>query len=504
MLALATIVVVGLFEFAGNNGFSLWDESFLWYGAQRVMHGEVPICDFMAYDPGRYYWSAALMNLWSDDGIMALRRAAAIFQAMGLFVALLLIYLSTKSKSIIYLLLSAVTLVVWMFPLFKLYDISLSIFLIGALAFLAENPTGRRYFLVGVAVGLIAVFGRNHGVYGVAGSIGVMVWLNIRRANGPKLTKGFALWTIGIVVGYTPILFTALLVPGFATAFWASIEVIFKMRATNIPLPIPWPWRVPFATLPLGEAIRGVLEGLFFIALLVFGVLSIVWLIRQKLLDKEVPPALVAASFLTLPYAHYAYSRSDVTHLALGVFPLLVSCLVFLSLQPARLKWPLASMLCAASLLLMSVYHPGWQCCISKQCVNIEVSGNNLLVDPETASEVSFLRKLEERYAPSGRNFVATPWPGAYALLGRKSPMWDIYALLPRSRAFQQAEIERIKAAKPGFVLVLDVPIDGRDDLRFKNTHPLINEYIASNFQRVSGAPSQIFQIYAERAGAVK
>jgi hypothetical protein len=497
ILALAIFVVFTLFMWEGNNGFNLQDEGYLWYGAQRVMLGEVPIRDFASYDPGRYYWSATLMSLWGDNGIMALRGTVAIFQAMGLLVGLLLIARTVKKQNFFYILLSAITFVVWMFPRHKLFDISLSILLIGVLAFLIQNPTGRRYFFAGLCVGLAAIFGRNHGIYGIAGSLGVMGWLSIKRVEGPGLTKGFALWAAGVTAGFMPILFMALIVPGFAIAFWESIRSLLEAKATNIALPIPWPWRVNFASVPLGEAIRGVLVGLFFIATVVFGVLSIIWVVWQKLQNKQISPALVAASFLALPYAHYAYSRADVGHLAHGIFPLLVGCLVLLSTQPAKIKWPLALMLCGASLWVMHVFHPGWQCYAGKQCVNIEISGSNLVVDPGTASDVGLLRKLANQYAPNGQSFIATPfWPGAYPLLERKSTTWEIYALFPRSQAFEQAEIERIKTARPGFALVIDLPLDGRDKLRFRNTHPLIHQYLVDYFERLPDTPNPAYQIY--------
>lgn len=497
ILALAIFVVFVSFMWQGNQGFNLWDEGYLWYGAQRVMLGEVPIRDFDAYDPGRYYWSAVLMSLWGDNGIMALRGAVAVFQTIGLFVGLLLIARTVKKQNFFYLLLSAITLVAWMFPRHKLFDISLSILLIGVLAFLVQNPTSRRYFFAGVCIGFVAVLGRNHGVYGVAGSIGVMVWLSIKQVEVTGLTKGFALWAAGVTVGFMPILFMALLVPGFAIAFWESIRFLFEIKATNLSLPIPWPWRVNFASAPLGEAIRGVLVGLFFIATVVFGVLSIIWVVWKKFQDKPVSPALVAASFLALPYAHYAYSRADVGHLAHGIFPLLVGCLVLLVTQPAKVKWPLALMLCTASLWMMHTFHPGWQCHASKQCVNIVISGSNLAVDPGTASDVGLLRKLADQYAPDGQSFIAIPfWPGAYPLLERRPPMWDVYALFPRSQAFEQAEIERIKTARPGFAFVFDLPLDGRDELRFQNTHPLIHQYILDHFERLPDSPNPAYQIY--------
>lgn len=503
MLVLAIFVVFISFIWQGNKGLSLSDEGFLWYGVQRVMLGEVPLRDFMSYDPGRYYWSAALVSLWGDNGIMTLRAAVAIFQVIGLFVGLLLIARAEKKQNFPYLLLSATILMVWMFPRHKLFDISLSILLIGVLAFLIQNPTRRRYFFVGLCVGLTAVFGRNHGMYGVAGSIGVMVWLNIKRGEGPGFIQGFVFWATGVIAGFTPIFFMALLVPGFAVAFWESIRFLFEVKTTNLPLPIPWPWRVNFTLMPLGEAIRGVLVGLFFIATVVFGVLSILWVTWQKIQNKPVPPALVAASFLALPYAHYAYSRAEINHLAQGIFPLLVGCLVFLATQSVKVKWSLALTLCTVSLWVMHVFHPGWQCYASKQWVNVEISGSDLKVDPYTANNVSLFRKLTDQYVREGQSFIALPfWPGAYALLERKSPMWEICAAFPRSQAFEQAEIERIKKAKPGFALVVDFPTNGHEQLRFRNIHPLIHQYILDHFERLPDLPNPAYIIYRAKGDA--
>jgi len=482
-------------------GFSLLDEGFLWYGAQRVMVGEVPMRDFMAYDVGRYYWSAAFMSLLGDNGIVALRGAVAILQAMGLLVGFALVARSSAKQSPLFWLMAAITLVVWMYPRHKMFDISLSIALVGGLSFLVEQPSRRRYFLAGLIVGLVAVFGRNHGMYGVAGSLGVMVYLTAMHGNGPGMITAFASWALGVVTGYLPVLVFLAVVPGFAPAFWESIRLLLELKATNFPLPVPWPWLVPFGQLPTVEIVRGMLTGVFFIAIVIFGVLGIAWTIRQKLQSKPVPPALVASVFLALPYAHYAYSRADIGHLAQGIFPFLIGSLVLLACQPAKIKWPFTALLCGASLLVMLPFHPGWQCHASQRCVAANVAGDKLKVDPGTASNLATLNKLAEQFAPGNRTFIAAPfWPGAYAALGRKSPMWEIYALFPRSVAFQQAEIERIKAANPGFVVIGDFPLDDRDELRFRNTHPIIDRYIRDNFERLNGyAGNSAFQIYRSK-----
>ena len=497
------LFVFSPFLWQGHKGFSLWDEGSLWYGVQRVLLGEVPILDFMAYDPDRYYWSAAFLGAFGDNGIMSVRISVAIFQFLGLFVGLLLVAQSQNFKSradIVFWLLSAVIFVVWMIPRHELFDISISIFLIGILTYLVSNPLSKRYFIAGICVGLVAVFGRNHGMYGAAASIGVIAWLNIKNRNAPGFLSGVLIWGLGVAIGFLPILFMAFLIPGFAFAFWESILFLFKQNATNLPLPVPWPWTVNFVAKSFNNAAREFLIGLFFIGTLLFGGLSVLWVLYQKLKERPVSPTLFASAFPALPYAHFAFSRADFGHLAQGIFPTLVGCLAILSNAKSRVKWPLTVALCITSFWAIYVFHPGWQCFIGKDCVSIEVAGSELKIDPVTAGDIALLRQLADQYAPNDQAFIATPlWPGAYALLGRKSPMWEIYALFPRDESFEKKEIERISASRPGFAFIFNLPLDGREELRFKNTHPLINQYILDNFDPVSISQNPTYQIYKSR-----
>ena len=496
-------MVTASFLWQGNKGFNLWDEGYLWYGAQRTILGEVPIRDFMAYDPARYYWAAALMSLWGDNGIMSLRAAVAIFQVSGLFVGLLLIVNSLgelNRSTIVYLLLSATTLFAWMLPRHKLFDISISIFLLGILAYLIQNPSKSRYFISGVVVGVLAVFGRNHGLYGALASIAVMGWLGLRRTHDVSVSKGALFWSAGLAAGFSPVPVMAAFVPGFAEAFIESVRFLFELGSTNIPLPVPWPWKVDFAGVPTTDALRQFITGLFFVGTLLFGVLSIAVAVKNRMQSKPVTPALAAAAFLSLPYAHFAFSRADLGHLAQGLYPTLIGCLLLLLAPAARqLKWPAATLLAAASVWLTLGAHPGWQC-RANVCEDVEVSGNAIEVLPHVKDEIDLLRQLTSAYAPDGRSVLLYPfWPGSYALLERKSPVWEIFALSPRSKSHEMAEIERIKAANPGFVLIWDMALDGIEARRFPNTHPLTNQFIEDNFDPVEHSAHAAYRIYRSK-----
>jgi hypothetical protein len=500
MLLMTVTCTFVLFLLQGHQGFSLTDEGALWYGTQRVLKGEVPILDFMSYDIGRYYWSAAFMSLLGDSGIVALRMASSIFQASALSIGLILLARGLAKQSFLFWLLAAITMLVWMTPQYRLFDFSLPVILVGTLSFLVEQPTSRRYFLTGLIVGLVAVFGRNHGMYGAAGSLSAMIYLNANRVSGPGLAKAFAFWLLGVFAGYLPVLAFLAVVPGFAYAFWETFPFLFGTKASPLLLPVPWPWLVSFGNAPIVDIAGNMLVGILFIVIVIFGIVGTAWLIRTKLKNRPASPAAIASIFLVLPYAHYAYSRADIEHLAVAILPFLMAVIALSASQPARFKWTLVALLSGVSLFLMLPNQSRWHC-YTNQCIEVNVAGDNLKIDAGTASDLATISAFAEQFAPGDRTFITAPfWPGAYAVLKRKSPMWEIFALFPRSVSFQQDEIERIKVAKPGFAIIYDLALDGREDLRFSNTHPIIDQYIRDNFDPVSGsARSSPIRIYISR-----
>ena len=497
ILLLAVVVSSLNFALQGNSGFSLSDEGFLWYGAQRTLLGELPLRDFLAYDPGRYYWAAAFMGAVGDNGIMALRGSVVIFQAFGLFVGLATIAASSERENRVYLSLAALILVIWMFPRHKFFDFSLSLILLGALAMLVESHTRRRYFLFGLVVGGAAVFGRNHGVYGLVAGLLAIAWLNFRAGERAFLLSRVAAWSLGIAIGFMPIPVMALTLPGFGEAFLDSLIVLRDMGSTNISLPVPWPWLVEPSANPFGVVSRKLLIGLFFVSLPVFGLAATVFVFQRKYRGRKVSPQLAASAFVSIPYAQHAFSRADLSHLCQSIAPLLVGLLVLGAGRSAVAKWSLVLVLAAASFWVMHPYQPVWKCAVEGKCTPVEISGDQLWVSTGTQQDIALLRWLKAEYLEAGESFYVAPsWPGAYALLEQKSPVWENYPLFHRSESFEQAEIKRLEKARLGFAVVFEFPFDKNESRRFSKTHPHTYEYFSKNFQRIEKPTRRSYEIY--------
>ena len=212
------------------------------------------------------------------------------------------------------------------------------------------------------------------------------------------------------------------------------------------------------------------------------------------------PPAAAASAFLILPYAHHAFRRADVLHLAQAIFPFLIGVLAISAASSRKVKIPVIALLLYVSLVVMlPLRHSAWQGLEGGE--NVRLGGDTIKTNPETAYNVALLRSLAKEYCRDGRTFLAVPfWPGAYAVMERKAPIWKIYELFPRNGPFQEREIQRIEHAEPGFAIIWDPALDGREERRFQNTHPLIDQYIRQNFEQIEEplAPKG-FRIYRTR-----
>lgn len=482
----ATFLVLLSFWFEAKVGLNLADEGFLWYGAQATLDGAVPIRDFMSYDPGRYYWSALFMWAMQDNGIVALRIAIAIFQWMGFCIALWAVYRFEQRKWIVVM--AGLLLMLWMFPRHKLFDISLAIILTVTAACLIELPNRLRYFWAGLVLGLVAFFGRNHGLYGAVGLGGAMV-LNLVTRRGPGIVSAGRSFLSGLVIGYSPMIVMLIFVPNFFASFIEGIRFLFEIKATNLPLPVPWPW-IP----------KYFVVGIFYVALLIFPVIGGIILWRRRNLSSGNSPLLAAAVLLSIPYAHFAFSRAGIAHLAQGIGPMLLGFVALHSSLTDRKRLKYATFflcLMVLSFIIVHTQHRGlfastrtWQ--------KMDIAGDILLLDKNTSILVLTAKRLITANHGTGESVLITPfWPGLYPVLGLKSPIWEIYAIFPRKESFQNSEISRIQAANTRMVILADIALDGREELRYRSTHPKIYDFICRNFKSLTVEnPPEYMKVY--------
>ncbi|OOG49578.1 hypothetical protein B0E50_05560 [Rhodanobacter sp. C01] len=488
----ATALIVAVIAFATflaerHWGFSLADESYLWYGAQHLLRGEVPLRDFMSYDIGRYALAAAWMRLEGDNGILALRDLLGFVTILGVTLASMLVARAWRHDGAWRIVPVALLFALWMAPRYKVFDATASIVLVAGLGWMLARPNAGRFFGLGLLIGLLAVLGRNHGVYAVIACALAYAWL-IRRGALSRWGSALAALLAGLALGYAPVWICMLIIHGFATAMWQSVMLMFCQGATNLPLPIPWPWKILIA----GHFDGGTFfAGFFIVALLVFDVAGIILLWRRKS-SAAMSPILIAAICASIPYTHYVFSRANISHLSLSVAPMLIGLLVACgSTQQQTFR-------CASLCTLLLVFsmppalrlHPRYDALrYGGRWHQVSIGSDALMLSSQEASSVDLIKHLRWTSPAQGPVFFAPVWPGAYSLYEQPSPVWEILPLAVRPAAFQEAEIVRLRAARISMAVILDIPTDSREALRYRNSHPLIYDYLNRCFTRRTTSP---------------
>lgn len=481
---LAAALSCAIFFTDGNVGINLADEGYLWYGMRALKAGLVPIRDFQAYDPGRYIWTA----LWScvlGDGLVSMRFACMIFQCFGMVFGLLAA--RRISEDWRFLVLIALILVQWMIPTYKVFEQSISLAAVYVAVLLIERPTVKRHFCAGLFVGFAAFMGRNHGLYNSI-AFGLLLLL-LARGAWREAPLRLAAWAGGVVVGYLPQLAMFAFVPGYLAAFLALLHRNVSI-GSNLAMPVPWPW-----TTPINEGLivwlNGFVEGLFYLFIPLFIGLALLVLLRLSRVAALRHPVLMAGACVALPYAHHTFSRADYVHLAHSV-PVLALGVISLChlLKPSLKSVSIAAVaLCLASVPATFV-HGGLYAELTAPAgsfVERQVLGQTMHVGLYHDILLTLADRVANKLAKPEEPVVFLPhWPGLYAFTNRISPLKQIYFIRPASPPEEEAELAALKSKGVRWVLLEDYKLDGRDDLRFQNTNPLVFKYFVENFERLS------------------
>jgi hypothetical protein len=497
--ALLTLALsFGYFFLTGHLDLGLADEGYLWYGVDALKAGQIPIRDFQAYDPGRYCWVAAWSFLFGDS-IIALRAACVLFQCFGLFCGLLVARRISHNRAFLFV--TALTMTLWMIPRYKVFEQSIALTAIYVAVRLLERPTTRQHFVTGVFIGIAAFIGRNHGLYNVIAF--TLIVCTIWGGAWRELLRHSAICGAGVCVGYLPQLAMFIAVPGYGAAFMAMIRNDFSVGA-NLPMPVPWPWRVP-PEFNWFYSATFIAEGLFYVALPGFLLLAGGLLMARGRRHALQQAPLLAAFAITFAYAHYTFSRADYIHLAHSAPAFLIGTIALTGAGRGRLTRtpPLCPVLIllggtVTALALPSHFVPRF---ISgkEPFVPSSIRGQQMQLPETIATIVHIAQTMTQQLARPDESVAFLPhWPGLYPVTHRFSPFRQIYFIRPASASEESALLTTLEHEPVNWVLLQDKALDDRDDLRFRNTHPRAFRYLHEHFAPVAfpGMPPGIEMLH--------
>lgn len=480
LVALAVALSLGWFWLDGSVGLNFADEGYLWYGTQAVARGEVPMRDFQAYDPGRYLWGAMWSRALGPD-LVALRLSCVLFQCFGVAAGLLVA--RRLSQHWLFLLAVAVTLCAWMHPRYKCFEQSIALMAVYVGVRFLDRPTPHRHFCLGIFAGLMAVMGRNHGLYLAIASVLLITLASQGRGLRGWFTGAFA-WMGGVIVGYLPQLLMLKMVPGYWPEFHRYLLAILR-KGTNLPMAVPWPWQVDPA-LPNWRWAAALLEGCFFVLLPVFLALALVRVFRLRIEHLAQQRVLAAAVCVTLPYAHFAFSRPDTVHIGHAAPTLVLGVLALAFTSPAAWVWKIAISVLMTASLLANFFQTG----LAQQIFpgpdgnqSVELRGRRMTIPSGDAQLLQAGARLATEVASADESIAFLPnLPGLYPATARTSPIRKLYFIFPAALEEETGTIRELEEARVHWVMLRDYALDGREELRFRNANPLLHAHLQRFF----------------------
>ncbi len=487
---LSSLVLITVFLLQWRYGFNWADEGWLWYGSQRTALAEVPLRDFFSYDPGRYYWSAFVFKIVGNNGFFEQLLANYLFATIGValtYLAMLHAGMGGMWRLSILLLLGLVS----GFPRHKIYEQTLSLLAVAAIAFLFAAPQRlKRWLLLGALTGLAVFVGRNSGLFCLIAGV-IAFGLLSKRSSRPAVAPVCAAFGIGMILGYAPMIFMFIFVHNFFRPFFQSVLLTPHWAWS---LPIPFPWHVHLNSLHGIDLLQARAVSWLCIAVPLTYALLMWRAVRSNTQLSPVESLAVGASCAGAGFLVHAFYTADFFHIAQGVVPFVVAGGAFSAhLWHTGARRSSLAVVCLLASLVLACWLPmeplvqyfRAETRAPDGVRQINIGGDSFTVPVQQAAVMETVANLFRNCGAHDGGFLAAPYyPGLYAYLGTRSPLWDTYFLWHRPEEIQKTEIAALREYPTSLVLLNAASaMNGREGLKLENTNPNLLQYIVSHYQ---------------------
>ena len=122
---------------------------------------------------------------------------------------------------------------------------------------------------------------------------------------------------------------------------WILLSLLFTSK-WQIPLPIPFIWRINYSSLHTYDLLRDLAVAMFCIvipAIYIFGLLSFLFRRVSPINEKgSVLILLGASSIAGIPYLHQAFDRADFAHIAQATLPAFIAVAAIASMRFSAMR----------------------------------------------------------------------------------------------------------------------------------------------------------------------
>jgi hypothetical protein len=212
-------------------GINMGDEGFFIYGATRVLHGQLPMSDFISYPPGSYFMLALLFKLFGPNLLVSRLMEMAFLLLNGLMVFYIGKRLMPKHMALI----PSFVLIAFPGPWHKVFfAFGLLLPLVALLRFLEKRTTGR-ILAIGGAVGAALILKLECAFYSFSAILIILFWIHTCE-NGSividrKAISGFlrdmCLVCFGLIV-------MIILVVVYYNAKTSLAKLLYSLKETSI------------------------------------------------------------------------------------------------------------------------------------------------------------------------------------------------------------------------------------------------------------------------------